>query len=151
MESYAEKELREAIQYLNEAREAEQAILNIYRAFEMGRPVEVTFRSGNATAVAICPRKHSDRLLDVLLEKAGERVKNLEKMEVYWARELAFEAQQKEIYTELSQNPNKSKNDLAREQAITRQRMHSVQDDDEAKAPNEAEPPRPTKKPRRGQ
>jgi hypothetical protein len=88
MMNYAQKELAEALAYLNEARGTEEALRQIARALEMGEPVEITLRCKAATATALCPNKAAVKVVDKLSEQAEARVRALEKQELYWCEEV---------------------------------------------------------------
>jgi hypothetical protein len=110
--NYAEKELREAMAYLDEARANLAAIQAIQRALQLGDPVQVTFRSTRATVTALTPSKASEKLLLKLEDQATERVYNLEKQEVYWCQEVAHADKQRQLNLALREEPSKSLNDF---------------------------------------
>jgi hypothetical protein len=110
--NYAEKELREAMAYLDEARANLAAIQAIQRALQLGDPVQVTFRSTRATVTALTPSKASEKLLLKLEDQATERVSNLEKQEVYWCQEVAHADKQHQLNLTLRKDPSMSINDF---------------------------------------
>jgi hypothetical protein len=110
--NYAEKELREAMTYLDEARANLAAIQAIQRALQLGDPVQVTFRSTRATVTALTPSKISEKLLLKLEDQATDRVSNLEKQEVYWCQEVAHADKQRQLNLALREEPNMSINDF---------------------------------------
>jgi hypothetical protein len=114
--NYAEKELREAMAYLDEARANLAAIQAIQRALQLGDPVQVTFRSTRATVTALTPGKASEKLLLKLEDQATERVANLEKQEVYWCQEVAHMDKQRQLNFALREQPDKSLNDFRAEE-----------------------------------
>jgi hypothetical protein len=114
--NYAEKELREAMAYLDEARANLAAIQSIQRALQLGDPVQVTFRSTRATVTALTPSKASEKLLLKLEDQATERVANLEKQEVYWCQEVAHVDKQRQLNLALREEPNKNLNDFRAEE-----------------------------------
>jgi hypothetical protein len=114
--NYAEKELREAMAYLDEARANLAAIQAIQRALQLGDPVQVTFRSTRATVTALTPSKASEKLLLKLEGQATERVANLEKQEVYWCQEVAHMDKQRKLNMALREEPSKSLNDFRAEE-----------------------------------
>jgi hypothetical protein len=117
--NYAEKELREAMAYLDKARANLAAIQAIQRALQLGDPVQVTFRSTRATVTALTPSKASEKLLLKLEDQATERVANLEKQEVYWCQEVAHTDKQRQLNLALREEPSKSLNDFrAREEQL---------------------------------
>ncbi|TGE24762.1 hypothetical protein E5K00_06025 [Hymenobacter aquaticus] len=91
--NYAKKELHEAIAYLEKARTQENELTKILRAFILGEPVEVTFRTATATATALAPSKQGKKLLEQLLDKAQGNIMHLEKQEVYWCGLVTEEAE----------------------------------------------------------
>jgi len=97
MMNYAEKELREAMAYLDQARTTEETLKATLRLLELGEPVEVSFRSAKGTVATLCPTKHGTKLLDTLLAKAQARVRELEKQEVYWCEEVAHVEKQRKL------------------------------------------------------
>lgn len=110
--NYAEKELREAMAYLDEARANLAAIQAIQRALQLGDPVQVTFRSTRASVTALTPSKASEKLLLKLEDQATERVSNLEKQEVYWCQEVAHADKQRQLNLALREEPSMSLNDF---------------------------------------
>lgn len=114
--NYAEKELREAMAYLDEARANLIAIQAIQRALQLGDPVQVTFRSTRATVTTLAPSKSSEKLLLKLEDQATERVASLEKQEVYWCQEVAHMDKQRQLNFALREEPSKSLNDFRAEE-----------------------------------
>jgi hypothetical protein len=114
--NYAEKELREAMAYLDEARANLTAIQAIQRALKLGDPVQVTFRSTRATVTTLAPSKSSEKLLLKLEDQATERVANLEKQEVYWCQEVAHMDKRRQLNLALREEPSKSLNDFRAEE-----------------------------------
>lgn len=114
--NYAEKELREAMAYLDEARANLAAIQAIQRALQLGDPVQVTFRSTRATVTALTSGKASEKLLLKLEDQATERVTNLERQEVYWCQEVAHVDKQRQLNLALREEPGKSLNDFRAEE-----------------------------------
>ena len=136
--NYAEKELREAMAYLDEARANLAAIRTILRALQLGDPVQVTLRSTRATVTALAPSKASEKLLFKLEEEACERVANLEKQEVYWCQEVAHVDRQRLLNLALREEPGKSLNDFRAEeeqQAQSRQDSHAEHERQQATTP----------------
>ncbi|MBG8556150.1 hypothetical protein [Hymenobacter guriensis] len=109
----AEKELREVIAYLDQARALMQALTEIKRAFELGEAVEVAFRSTRTTAVALSLKGEGKDLAYSLANQAMLRVIELERQEVYWCGEVAFEAKQKQIDIALRLNQDKTFREVA--------------------------------------
>lgn len=128
---YAEKELREAMAYLEQARLERDAIHAVQRALELGQAVQVSFRSATHGFTTLCPNKSSEKLLTKLEQEAFERVLNLEKQEVYWCQEVAHLAKQEGLNMALREHPEKCINDFkaeaqAQEQAMERSRPDYV-------------------------
>lgn len=94
--NYAEKDLRETITLLAEARAAENTLQQLSHTLFMGGAVEISFHSRTATATALCPPQLGKELLTELLEKAQERVTHLETLEGYWWREVYLLAERPE-------------------------------------------------------
>ena len=126
MMNYAEKELREAMAYLDQARALHEAIRAIQRAIELNQPVEVSFRSAEASFTALCPSK-ADKLLDKLETQAWDRVSNLEKQEVYWCAEVAAVDKQAKINSELWHNSHKSLDSIRAEEKKQEQALAASQ------------------------
>ncbi|KUG09393.1 hypothetical protein [Solirubrum puertoriconensis] len=101
--NYAQKELHEAVAYLNAARAEQASLKEIQRAFILDEPVEVTFRSTRGTVTALCPGKPSAKLLEKLLERVETRVEELEKQEVYWCSEVAMLDKEEKLRVHLMQ------------------------------------------------
>lgn len=133
--NYAEKELREAMAYLDEARANLAAIRAIQRALQLGDPVQVTFRSPRAAVTALTPSKASEKLLLKLETEASERVAHLEEQEVYWCQEVALVDQQRQLNRALREAPDKSLNDFrAEEEQEAQGERHAHAEDEQQHA-----------------
>lgn len=115
MQNYAEKELREALSYLEQARNTYESLRAIQRALELGRPVEVSFRTAGHNVTALCPAKGGEKMLEKLSQQAFERVHKLEEQEVYWCKEVAAVARQEQINAMLQADPDLSRSELEAE------------------------------------
>lgn len=110
--NYAEKELREAMDYLEAARTQENTLKLMLRALELDEPVEVSFRTAKGAVTSLCPTKTGTKLVYALLDRVSSRISNLEKQEVYWCEEVANVNKQEKLNTELRLRPDLSLNML---------------------------------------
>lgn len=108
MMNEAEKELREAIAYLDTARANYNSVRSIQRALELGHPVEITLRGASTEFTTLCPGKASEKLVAKLTEQAHQRVSKLEEQEAYWCREVTALNRSQQINNTLRENPDLS-------------------------------------------
>jgi hypothetical protein len=104
----SEKELREAMAYLDQARANFDAIRTIQRAMTLGLPVEITLRTDKATFTALCPIKGSEKILDKLTDQASSRLSALEQQEAFWCQEVAALNNYRRLTETLRDNPDES-------------------------------------------
>ncbi|TYZ10595.1 hypothetical protein FY528_09030 [Hymenobacter lutimineralis] len=112
MMNEAEKELREAIAYLDTARANYNNIRSIQRALELGQPVEITLRAAGAEVTTLCPGKASEKLMEKLTSQAYHRVSKLEEQEAYWCQEVTALNRSRQINNTLRDNPDLSRTAL---------------------------------------